>query len=410
MPPVPTAGLLLAAVYLVGSIPVGYLVGRACGVDLFREGSGNIGATNVGRVLGRPVGVLVFVLDFLKGAGPVAAIEPLARAIDPGDPDALGLPQALSVGAAAAAFLGHLFPVTLGFRGGKGVATGAGAVAVLVPGPFVAALGSWLVVVLATRCVSLGSLVATGVLVTVRLVCVINPFEESHVAVTAFCLLGSLLVVVKHRTNIRRLVAGTENRIGDSPMRRSLVRTIHVLAVGLWFGGAGFFNFVVAPVIFQSFEEVVATSPSDRTAYVPIKPTDGPLELRADKERNLARALAGAAVGPVFPIYFGMQIVCGFVAVVTAWSWHRADGGRRVHRVRVWVTAFGFVSVMIGAGLSHTVSQLRVARFDLDPEKAKAAADAFTSWHFVSLMLSFVTILLAGISLALAAKLPRDDG
>ncbi len=79
MPPLLTAGLLLAAAYLIGSIPFGYLIGRVRGVDHFREGSGNIGATNVGRVLGRKAGVLVFVLDFLKGALPVAFIEPLAK-------------------------------------------------------------------------------------------------------------------------------------------------------------------------------------------------------------------------------------------------------------------------------------------------------------------------------------------
>src|SRR5262245_3184136 len=122
-----TAGLLAVASYFVGSIPVGYLVGRARGVNLFHHGSGNIGATNVGRVLGRKVGLTVFVLDFVKGAAPVAAIDPVARAIDPALPDTLAPLHVLSVAAALATFLGHLFPITLRFRGGKGVATGAGA-------------------------------------------------------------------------------------------------------------------------------------------------------------------------------------------------------------------------------------------------------------------------------------------
>src|SRR4029078_12453250 len=99
MPPLTTALLLLVAAYLVGAIPFGYLIGRARGVDLFREGSGNIGATNAGRVLGRKGGVLVFVLDFLKGAVPVAAIVPLAGE----SAEEIGGAQVLRVGAAALA-------------------------------------------------------------------------------------------------------------------------------------------------------------------------------------------------------------------------------------------------------------------------------------------------------------------
>src|SRR3954449_11775090 len=97
--------LTLLAAYLVGSIPFGWLIARARGVDLFAAGSGNIGATNAGRVLGRKYGLLVFALDFLKGAWPVAAAGWLGASDDT---------RALT---AAAAFLGHLFPVTLGFRG-----------------------------------------------------------------------------------------------------------------------------------------------------------------------------------------------------------------------------------------------------------------------------------------------------
>src|SRR3954469_12238656 len=105
---------ILAALlaYVVGAVPFGYLVARLRGVDIFSAGSGNIGATNVGRVLGRKFGLLVFVLDFLKGAVPVA----LVRAYLPAEPWA-------AVAAGLAAFVGHMFPVYLRFRGGKGVAT-----------------------------------------------------------------------------------------------------------------------------------------------------------------------------------------------------------------------------------------------------------------------------------------------
>src|SRR5688500_9204194 len=106
MPPAAVAGLLFLAAYLVGAIPFRYAGGRLRGVDRFAAGSGNIGATNAARVLGRPFGVIVFVLDFLRGAVPVAAVEPAARAVDPDLPAALGVPDALRVGAAAFAFLG----------------------------------------------------------------------------------------------------------------------------------------------------------------------------------------------------------------------------------------------------------------------------------------------------------------
>src|SRR5262245_63928845 len=108
MSPAVVAVLLLAAAYLVGALPFGYLIGRLRGVDLFKEGSGNIGATNVGRVLGRRFGILVFVLDFLKGAVPVAVVVPLAAAIMLGSETALGPPDVLRVGAAGLAFLGHI--------------------------------------------------------------------------------------------------------------------------------------------------------------------------------------------------------------------------------------------------------------------------------------------------------------
>src|SRR6476620_5076490 len=124
MSPLTAAILLLVVAYLIGAIPFGYLIGRARGVDLFKAGSGNIGATNAGRVLGRKIGTLVFLLDFLKGALPVAAILPLAQSLAPGADTTLGPPDVLRVSAAALAFLGHLFPVYLGFRGGKGIATG----------------------------------------------------------------------------------------------------------------------------------------------------------------------------------------------------------------------------------------------------------------------------------------------
>src|ERR1700737_4362332 len=145
MNPLFLAALTVFAGYGIGAIPFGYLIGRWRGVDIFQHGSGNIGATNVGRVLGKRFGILVFVLDFAKGAVPAA----LALWVQQWPQDIpkveLGLLyKGLAVWTGLAAFLGHLFPIYIRFRGGKGVATGAGVVSVLVPIPALGALIVWL--------------------------------------------------------------------------------------------------------------------------------------------------------------------------------------------------------------------------------------------------------------------------
>jgi acyl phosphate:glycerol-3-phosphate acyltransferase len=410
MSPLTAAILLLVVAYLLGAIPFGYLIGRARGVDLFKAGSGNIGATNAGRVLGRKIGTLVFLLDFLKGALPVAIVLPLARALAPGADTALGPPDVLRVATAALTFLGHLFPIYLGFRGGKGIATGAGTMFVLVPGPTALALLAWIVVLFATRIVSLASLVAATILLLTRLMSIPSPFESGSLPVTLYLLAATLMVVIKHRSNVRRLVAGNENRIGDFTMRQPILRMIHVLALGLWFGGAAFFNFIAAVPIFESFKEVVAGAPSDRTALVNIIPP-GTTE---EQKKDLASALAGAAVGPVFPRYFAMQAVCGLIAFMTALNWWNAEGGCKLHRWRVYLIGAAFLTVLVGSALSNTVSELRLQRFSPDPGAATAARESFTAWHLASLFLSIVTVCLAGAALALAAWLPdakrRDEG
>ena len=210
----------LAAVfvaYLIGGVPFGYLVGRMRGVNLLEAGSRNVGATNAGRVLGRPFAVLVFLCDFAKGAVPTALAVPVVSRFDPDAVGAFGPPDALAVAVAAAAFLGHLYPVWLGFRGGKGVATGAGVAAALAPLPFSLAAVAWVVTALASRYVSLASLASAGTLVAARLTLTPQPFGRDAAVVTGFFAVGALAVVVKHRTNMRRLLAGTENRIGASP-------------------------------------------------------------------------------------------------------------------------------------------------------------------------------------------------
>jgi hypothetical protein len=185
-------------------------------------------------------------------------------------------------------------------------------------------------------------------------------------------------------------------------MRGTVLKGIHVLALGLWFGGAAFFNFVTAPAIFESFQEVVRTAPSDRTAFVPIVPPNSDDATKKD----LASALAGSAVGPVFPKYFVMQVACGMVALLTALGWWKVESA--VHRWRVYVVALALLTVAVGWPISAHVSDLRLMRFATDSGTATAAREAFGPWHLVSLLLSFVTVVLAGLALALAAKLPAN--
>lgn len=376
--------LLPLAAYLVGSLPFGYWVGKARGVDLFAVGSGNIGATNAGRVLGRSFGLLVFLLDFLKGAGPVAVAGWLGGA------------DWLRAATAAAAFLGHLFPVTLGFRGGKGVATGLGAVTVLVPIPAALALVAWLIALLVGRWVSLASVVAVVVLAVGTVI------VGASWPVLLFVVIGSLFVVVKHRANLRRLAAGTENRIGDGPMRQMLLKVVHVFALGMWAGGVGFFTFLAAPAMNQEFAEVVATAPNSRTSNRPLLPPDA---TEADK-KELGSALFGAAVGPVFPRLFAVQAVCSVLALGTALAWWPHGG---IHRRRVLVLTAATLLGAVGLWLSAVVTDLRPKRFDTNPVVAAAAKTDFGPWHLASLATTGVTVLLAGVGLGMAARLPADE-
>src|SRR5437868_12644353 len=180
MEPIPLTLLTVLGAYLLGAVPFGYLIGRWRGVDLFRAGSGNIGATNVGRVLGRRFGILVFLLDFAKGALPALAASAWASRHELDLP-----PDTLPASAAVAAFLGHLFPVYLRFHGGKGVATGAGIIVVLAPVPAMGALLTWVAVVCASAYVSLASVTAAIVLCVLQLLTE-GPFAPGHVTITLF--------------------------------------------------------------------------------------------------------------------------------------------------------------------------------------------------------------------------------
>lgn len=197
--------LLLTIAYLLGSIPFGYLIVRAKeGVDVRASGSGATGATNVTRRAGKLAGALTLVLDAVKGALAVL----LARKFLADD---FGINFWVAA-VAVAAIVGHIFPVWLKFRGGKGVATGVGAFLCLSPLAVLFASLLFLLVVISTRFVSLGSITAAAALpVIVWLIAYSKPSRD-FVPTLAASIAGSVLIIFMHRANIGRLLNGTESR------------------------------------------------------------------------------------------------------------------------------------------------------------------------------------------------------
>jgi len=200
--------------YLAGSIPFGVIIARLHGVDLRKTGSGNVGATNVARVLGRPWGYLCFLLDAAKGFAPCLAVV-LLSSPPPGQPPRPA-EQAIWLLTGMGAIFGHVFNPWLKFRGGKGVATALGVVLGIYPYFTYAGLlafGLWIVVTLISRYVSLGSIVAAAAFVPLVVVLHLQHARQLWPLET-FALAMALLIILRHRTNISRLLAGTENKIG----------------------------------------------------------------------------------------------------------------------------------------------------------------------------------------------------
>ena len=190
--------LTAAYSYLLGSIPFGYILVRVFrGQDVRQTGSGNIGATNVSRT-SPGLGALTLILDALKGLSAVA----ITRMLFPGHDTLLGT-------AAVFAMVGHMFPVWLRFQGGKGVATGLGAFIVLTPKSILVMVGIFVVIFLAFRYVSLASILAVALFPL--LAWILESYRDDP-AMLALIATASLLIIVKHRENIRRLLAHTESR------------------------------------------------------------------------------------------------------------------------------------------------------------------------------------------------------
>jgi glycerol-3-phosphate acyltransferase PlsY len=196
--------------YLLGSIPTGFLAGKAKGVDIRALGSGNIGATNVLRFLGKPAGILVLLIDALKGYLSCAILVPVVILCFALDAPAGGrLRESLAVVGGVASILGHNYTCWLRFKGGKGIATSAGVLIGLVPWALLIILAVWLVVFALTRYVSLASVSAA---VCLPLAVWLTRGSAVMIGISAF--LGAM-AVFKHRGNLQRLIAGTEHRFGS---------------------------------------------------------------------------------------------------------------------------------------------------------------------------------------------------
>jgi glycerol-3-phosphate acyltransferase PlsY len=196
----PALLLIATAGYLIGSIPNGYMIGRLLGVDPRTRGSGKMGATNVLRSMGPKASAAVLLCDMAKGAVAVA----LARLFSQ---DVLSA----EVAAGVAAIVGHVLPLFIGFRGGRGVATALGAMLVIAPLVGVVGLVSGLAIIACSKMASLGSLLGAGLALAFIAVLVASRIEPPLALV--YCSLASLILALTHRDNIQRLVSGTERKL-----------------------------------------------------------------------------------------------------------------------------------------------------------------------------------------------------
>ena len=191
--------------YFVGSIPFAYLLSRQRGIDLRRAGSGNVGASNVLRTSGVRAAILAMVLDGAKGTIAVIVAQLLSAGV------------VTAVAAGCASVVGHVYPIWLRFRGGKGVATAAGAFAMLAPEALGVAAGVFLLSVVVTRFISVGSIAGALTLTLVAAVTDVPGVVAIGATVSTF------IIIYRHRGNLARLVAGTERRIGQRAVKETVV-------------------------------------------------------------------------------------------------------------------------------------------------------------------------------------------
>ncbi len=207
--------LFLPLGFLLGSIPFGLLFGKLKGIDIRKHGSGNIGATNVFRTLGKGAGISCLILDFLKGLFPVLVAKHFTEDLLETERT---LAQSIVVLTGFAAIIGHNFSPWIGFKGGKGIATSAGVIAALMPAGAVILVLVWVIFTFTTKYVSVGSIAAA---IAFPILCLGGSYYHDKIAngtwnkpLFIFSLIAGTLAVYKHRANITRLREGTENIIG----------------------------------------------------------------------------------------------------------------------------------------------------------------------------------------------------
>src|SRR4249919_3078335 len=202
-----TLTMIAIGSYFLGSIPFGYLAGRLAGIDIRKAGSGNVGATNVVRVLGKRYGYSVFALDFLKG---FVAVK-ISMLMAPGRPPEWNSLEIVGILAAMSSILGHLYPPWLKFEGGKGVATSAGALLALTPVATLIGVAIWIIVFWLTRYVSLASMTA-AVLLPIVILMVKSHDQDSGKPLVYSSVCVAAVIIWRHRSNLSRLMRGTEPR------------------------------------------------------------------------------------------------------------------------------------------------------------------------------------------------------
>ena len=200
--------VLCAAAFVLGAVPFGYLAGKLKGIDLREQGSKNIGATNTLRVLGKGPGIAVLLLDVLKGLLPVLAAK------------YLGLPSLWFVAAGMVAMLGHIFSPFLGFKGGKGVATGLGVMIGLSPLVSAIAVTIFLATVFLTRFVSLGSMLAAVSMAIAFFALPPHLLKSDPLPYRVFGIVAAAFILLRHKENIKRLQNGTESRFGEKKSKK----------------------------------------------------------------------------------------------------------------------------------------------------------------------------------------------
>ena len=390
--------------YLVGSVPFGLLVGFMKGVDVRIAGSGNIGATNIGRLLGRPWGIVVFLLDLAKGLAGVGLGVFGAIALSDGwrdlGPTAGGL----------AAFLGPIFPVYLRFTGGKGVATGAGVALGLIPTFCLEALGIWLVVTLSTRMVSAGSLASASWLAGRSLT---DLFTHPGHPAAWFGIAASFFVILKHRSNFSRILAGTENRLRSGWIFEKLPGALHLIVLGGWISLACFVTFVAGLGLFDRFNNLARLEASQRPYWLMVPSAmqrESPGKSAGLPEplwQEQGGILAGNAVSVLFGPYFYTQVAFGLIVLATSFHFF---GKGKLPGVRACFASAALFCALAGVFVEREVENLRLNRYEateqfLKTALAKPEAETpqareelrlvranFGKWHGVSVALNLATL------------------